>query len=62
MYQLLPDERTVEALGDLLGVYQSEGTLTTVQALADTRLAPVGQALRQAEVAHADPHLTVGQV
>ena len=57
-YQLLPYERTVEALGDLFGVYPSEGTLVTAQASAYTRLAPVeqaiGQALRQADVAHVD--------
>ncbi len=57
-YQLLPYERTVEALGDLFGVYPSEGTLATAQALAYTRLAPVeqaiAQALRQAAVGHAD--------
>jgi len=57
-YQLLPYERTAEALGDLFGVYPSEGTLTTAQALAYTRLAPVeqaiAQALRQAKVAHVD--------
>ena len=57
-YQLLPYERTVEALGDLFGVYPSEGTLTSAQSLAYTRLAPVEQAirdaLRQADVAHVD--------
>jgi transposase len=58
IYQLLPYERTVEALGDLFGVYPSEGTLTSVQSLAYTRLASVEQAireaLRQADVAHVD--------
>ena len=57
-YQLLPYERTVEALGDLFGVYPSEGTLTSAQSLAYTRLAPVEQAirdaLRQVAVAHVD--------
>src|SRR3989304_5921985 len=57
-YQLLPYERTVEALGDLFGVYPSEGTLTGAQRLAYTRLAPVEQAiqdaLRRADVAHVD--------
>jgi len=57
-YQLLPYERTVEALGDLFGIYPSEGTLTSAQRLAYTRLAPVEQALRdalhQAPVAHVD--------
>jgi len=57
-YQLLPYERAVEALGDLLGVYPSEGTLTNAQSTAYTRLAPVEQAiqdsLRQADVAHVD--------
>ena len=57
-YQLLPYERTVEALGDLFGVYPSEGTLTSAQGLAYTRLAPVEQAiqdaLRRADVAHVD--------
>ena len=58
IYQLLPYERTVEALGDLFGVYPSEGTLATAQQVAYTRLAPVeqaiGQALRQAAMAHVD--------
>jgi len=58
MYQLLPYERTVEALGDLFGIYPSEGTLTSAQRLAYTRLAPVEQAFRealhQAPVAHVD--------
>jgi transposase len=57
-YQLLPYERTVEALGDLFGVYPSEGTLTSAQGVAYTRLEPVEQAireaLRQADVAHVD--------
>ncbi len=57
-YQLLPYERTVEALGDLFGVYPSEGTLTSAQGLAYTRLVPVEQAiqdaLRRADVAHVD--------
>jgi len=57
-YQLLPYERAVEALGDLLGVYPSEGTLTSAQSTAYTRLAPVEQViqdgLRQADVAHVD--------
>jgi len=57
-YQLLSYERTVEALGDLFGVWPSEGTLTNAQSTAYTRLAPVEQAiqdsLRQADVAHVD--------
>jgi transposase len=57
-YQLLPFERTVEALRDLFGVEPSEGTLATSQQTAYTRLAPVeqaiGAALRQADVAHVD--------
>ncbi len=57
-YQLLPYERTVETLGDLFGVYPSEGTLASAQALAYTRLAPVeqaiGEALRQEAVVHVD--------
>lgn len=57
-YQLLPYERAVEALGDLFGVYPSEGTLTSAQSTAYTRLAPVEQviqdSLRQADVAHVD--------
>ena len=57
-YQLLPYERTVEALGDLFGVSPSEGTLASAQQTAFTRLAPVtqaiGDALRQADVAHVD--------
>ena len=58
IYQLLPYERTVEALGDLFGVSPSEGTLASAQALAYTRLAPVeqaiGEAIRQEAVAHVD--------
>jgi transposase len=57
-YQLLPYERTVEALGDLFGVSPSEGTLASAQALAYTQLEPVEQAivaaLRQAHVVHVD--------
>ena len=57
-YQLLPYERTVETLGDLFGVYPSEGTLATAQTIAYTQLEPVEQAirdaLRQADVAHVD--------
>jgi transposase len=57
-YQLLPYERSVEALGDLFGVYPSEGTLTSAQRTAYTRLEPVEQAIRQAlqqaDVAHVD--------
>jgi transposase len=57
-YQLLPYERTVEALKDLFGVSLSEGTLTSAQRIAYTRLEPVEQAiqdgLRQADVAHVD--------
>ena len=57
-YQLLPFERTVEALRDLFGVEPSEGTLATIQQTAYMRLAPVeqaiGAALRQADVAHVD--------
>lgn len=57
-YQLLPYERTVEALGDLFGVYPSEGTLTNAQGVAYTRLETVEQTirdtLRQANVAHVD--------
>ncbi len=57
-YQLLPYERTVEALGDLFGVYPSQGTLATAQSIAYTRLERVEQAiragLRQADVAHVD--------
>jgi transposase len=44
-YQLLPYERTVEALGDLFGVWPSEGTLANAQATAYCRLAPVEQAI-----------------
>lgn len=58
IYQLLPYERTVETLGDLFGVYPSEGTLASAQALAHHQLEPVEQAirgaLRRAKVAHAD--------
>src|SRR3990172_89322 len=57
-YQLLPYERTVEALKDLFGVSLSEGTLTSAQRIAYPRLEPVEQAiqdgLRQADVAHVD--------
>jgi len=57
-YQLLPFERTVECLGDLFGVYPSEGTLASAQQRAYTRLAPVeqaiGAALQQADVVHVD--------
>lgn len=56
--QLLPYERTVETLGDLFGVYPSEGTLAAAQAVAHAQLAPVeqaiGAALRQADVVHVD--------
>src|SRR6266567_3317864 len=57
-YQLLPYERTAEALQDLFGVCPSEGTLASAQTLAHTRLEPVEQAvkaaLRRADVVHAD--------
>ena len=57
-YQLLPFERTVECLGDLFGLYPSEGTLASVQQRAYTRLEPVeqaiGAALQQADVVHVD--------
>jgi transposase len=57
-YQLLSYERTVEALGDLFGVYPSEGTLTSAQRTAYARLEPVEQAIRdalqKADVAHVD--------
>jgi len=57
-YQLLPYERTAEALQDLFGVALSEGTLDTSQTTAYTALAPVetaiGEALKQAEVVHVD--------
>ncbi|MCC7359738.1 MAG: IS66 family transposase [Anaerolineales bacterium] len=57
-YQLLPFERTVECLGDLFGLYPSEGTLASAQARAYTRLAGVeqaiGAALQQADVVHVD--------
>jgi transposase len=43
--QLLPYERTVETLGDLFGVTPSEGTLTTAQVTAYTRLEPVETAI-----------------
>src|SRR3989304_2673601 len=47
-YQLLPYERAVETLGDLFGVYPSEGTLATAQTIAYTQLEPVEQAIREA--------------
>ena len=57
-YQLLPYERTVEALSDLFGVSPSPGTLASAQAAAYASLAPVeqaiGAALQQAEVVHVD--------
>jgi transposase len=57
-YQLLPYERTVEALDDLFGVSPSEGTLTSAQSTAYTRLEPVeqaiGVALQQQAVVHVD--------
>jgi len=57
-YQLLSYERTVEALRDLFGVSPSEGTLASAQQTAYTQLVPVeqaiGNALRQADVAHVD--------
>jgi transposase len=57
-YQLLPYERTAEALEDLFGVCPSEGTLASAQATAYTRLEPVeqaiGAALQQSDVAHVD--------
>lgn len=56
--QLLPYERTAETLGDLFGVYPSEGTLAAAQAVAYAQLVPVeqaiGAALRRAEVVHVD--------
>jgi transposase len=58
IYQLLPYERTAEALEDLFGVSPSEGTLTSAQRTAYTRLEPVeqaiGAALQQADVVHVD--------
>lgn len=57
-YQLLPYERTVEALTDLFGIAPSEGTLTSAQQWASTQLAPVEQAicaaLQQAPIVHVD--------
>lgn len=57
-YQLLPYERTVEALADLFGIAPSEGTLTNAQQVAYTQLAPVEEAIRaalhDAPVAHVD--------
>ena len=50
--------QSVEALGDLFGVSPAEGTLARAQQTAYTELAPVehaiGNALRQADVAHVD--------
>lgn len=58
IYQLLPFERTGEAMGDLFGVRPSEGTLANVQQAAHTRLEAVeqaiGAALQQADVVHVD--------
>lgn len=57
-YQLLPSERTAEAMQDLFGVALSEGTLDTSHTTAYTALAPVetaiGEALKQAAVVHVD--------
>jgi transposase len=57
-YQLLPYARTVETLGDLFGVYPSQGTLASAQVVAYTQLEPVEQAImaavRQADVVHVD--------
>lgn len=57
-YQLLPYERTVEALSDLFGICPSEGTLASVHAAAYAQLEPVeraiGVALQQADVVHVD--------
>jgi transposase len=57
-YQLLPYERTVEALIDLFGVSPSEGTLASAQGTAYSGLElveqAIGAALRQAEVVHVD--------
>ncbi|MCC7361459.1 MAG: IS66 family transposase [Anaerolineales bacterium] len=57
-YQLLPYERTVEALDDLFGVCPSEGTLARAQATAYTHLEPVeqviGAALQRADIVHVD--------
>jgi transposase len=57
-YQLLPYERTAEALEDLFGVSPSQGTLTSAQSTAYTRLEPVeqaiGAALQQEAVVHVD--------
>lgn len=57
-FQLLPYERTAEAMHDLFGVDLSEGTLASAQATAYAALEPVEQAIkaavRRADVAHAD--------
>lgn len=57
-YQLLPYERTVDALRDLFGLAPSEGTLALAQQTAYTRLAPVeaaiATALQHADVVHVD--------
>lgn len=57
-YQMLPYERTIEALRDLFGVTPAEGTLANVQQEAYTQLAPVeqaiGAAICQAKVVHVD--------
>jgi transposase len=57
-YQLVPYERTAEALHDLFGVCPSEGTLASAQATAYTQLAPVehaiGAAVQQEAVVHVD--------
>lgn len=46
--QFLSAERTAETLGELHGLWPSEGTLDTTQAMAATRLEPVGQAIQDA--------------
>jgi transposase len=56
--QLLPLERTCEALGDLLGVHMSEGTVGELIQRTAAQLAPIEQqikeALKQAAVIHQD--------
>jgi transposase len=46
--QFLSAERTVETLGELYGLWPSEGTLDTAQAMAATRLEPIEQAIKEA--------------
>ena len=57
-YQLLPSARTCELIEDVYGLRISEGTLANILSNADEIVAPsveaTAEALKQAELAHAD--------